>query len=206
MLYNKTGYSGVFGMGAGILAIDFLMRLLVIEKKVAARYDNSGQNGAANPRQHGTRDGDDEGQEASEEDVLLPKKEEEYYTVPEGQNRVIRALPILYCFSDPRLLVALLLLFVQAFLLACFDATIPTEADSLFGFDSLKSGLLFIALDVPYLLLGPIAGWTVVGPFLPDKHTHSTLLTSTGQIWHQTSSSHRLWISCTRPGPAKTSV
>ena len=162
VLYKKTGYSGVFGMGAGILAIDFIMRLLVIEKKVAARYDNSNQDGAANPRQHGTRDGNDQDEVASEEDALLPKKEEEYYTVPEGQNRVIRALPILYCFSDPRLLVALLLLFVQAFLLACFDATIPTEADSLFGFDSLKSGLLFIALDVPYLLLGPIAGWTVV--------------------------------------------
>ena len=30
-----------------------------------------------------------------------------------------------------------------------------------FGFDSLHAGLLFIALDVPYLLLGPVAGWAV---------------------------------------------
>ena len=161
VLYKKAGYAGVFGLGSGVLAIDFIMRLLVVEKKVAARYDTSAQDGAANPRQHQIREEDEETQEAGEEDALLPKKEEEAYIIPDGQNRVIRALPILYCMFDPRLLVAFLVGFVQASLLGAFDATIPTEADSLFGFDSLKSGLLFIALDIPYLLLGPVAGWTV---------------------------------------------
>lgn len=51
--------------------------------------------------------------------------------------------------------------FVQATLLATFDATVPTEAQQLFGFDSLKAGLLFIALVLPYLILGPVAGWSV---------------------------------------------
>jgi MFS family permease len=50
---------------------------------------------------------------------------------------------------------------MQAFLLAAFDATIPTEAENLFNFSSLHTGLLFIALDVPYLVLAPIAGWAV---------------------------------------------
>ena len=160
VLYKKTGYVGVFGVGAGILAVDFIMRLLVIEKKVAARYATSAQEGANNPRQHGSRVNEEEG-EADEADTLLPKKEEEAYRIPDGQNRAVRALPILYCLSDPRLLVALLLAFVQASLLATFDATIPTEAEALFNFDSLKSGLLFIALDIPYLILGPVAGWAV---------------------------------------------
>ena len=165
VLYRKTGYTGVFGVGAGMLAIDFVMRLLVIEKKVAAQYDEK-VDGASNPRQHGTRAGAEaadgsESQEASEEDPLLPKREEQEYKVPDGQNKVVRTLPILYCLSDPRLLVSFLLLFVQASLVATFDATIPTEAQSLFGFDSLKAGLLFIALGVPNLLLGPLAGWGV---------------------------------------------
>ena len=161
VLYKKTGYGGVFGIGAGMLAVDFIMRLLVIEKKVAAKYDKSAANGAANPRQHGTRqqeEGDDE--EANEENALLPKQEDEY-KVPEGQSKVVQSLPILYCLSNPRLLLSFLLLFVQAALIATFDATIPTEAQDLFNFDSLKSGLLFIALDIPYLLLGPVAGWSV---------------------------------------------
>lgn len=42
-----------------------------------------------------------------------------------------------------------------------FDATIPTLASTLFSFSSLSSGLLFIPLDIPYLLLGPLAGWAV---------------------------------------------
>ena len=161
VLYRKTGYGGVFGLGAGLLGIDFIMRILVIEKKVAARYDQSLAK-AQNPRDHGSREEGTETRDgASEEEPLLPKKEEDHYCIPEGQNKLVRSLPILYCLSDPRLLVALLLAFVQATLLATFDATIPTEAQSLFDFDSLSAGLLFIALDIPYLILGPIAGWAV---------------------------------------------
>lgn len=162
VLYEKAGYGGVFGLGAGLLVIDFAMRLLLIEKKVAARYDQSAADTGSNPRHYGSRRSDeDDDEEANEEDTLLPKKEEERYKIPEGQNRVIRALPILYCFSDPRLLMALMLAFVQATLVATFDATIPTEAQELFGFSSLKAGLLFIALDVPYLALGTLAGSAV---------------------------------------------
>jgi hypothetical protein len=49
-------------------------------------------------------------------------------------------------------------MFMQAILLADFDATIPTETHDLFGFDSLKVGLVFAALCTPYIILGPIAG------------------------------------------------
>ena len=161
-LYDKVGYGGVFGLGSAILAVDFIMRILLIEKKVAARYDSTLLNGAANPRHHSTENGGAEAnKEADEEDALLPKKKEKEFKIPEGQNRFIRSLPILYCLSDPRLLTALFVAFVQATLLATFDATIPTEAEALFGFSSLDAGLLFIALDVPYLLLGPLAGWAV---------------------------------------------
>jgi hypothetical protein len=166
VLYRKTGYTGVFGLGAGLLAVDFILRLLVIEKKTAVKYDKA-FGGASNPREHGLRgeeaetETETESRNGSEEELLLPKKEERTYRIPDGQNRLVRTLPILYCLSDPRLLVALLLAFVQAALLATFDATVPTEAQALFDFDSLQAGLLFIALDIPYLLLGPVAGWAV---------------------------------------------
>ncbi len=161
VLYRKTGYAGVFGLGAALLGFDFIMRILVIEKKTAVTYDESLAK-AKNPREHGSRgDETDSRDGASEEEPLLPKKEEDNYRIPEGQNRLVRTLPMLYCLSNPRLLVAFLLAFVQASLLATFDATLTTEAQALFDFDSLKAGLLFIALDIPYLILGPIAGWAV---------------------------------------------
>ncbi|KAI1147738.1 major facilitator superfamily domain-containing protein [Nemania diffusa] len=162
-LYEKTGYIGVFTLGASILALDFLMRLLVVEKKAAAKYTELAQDDQRSPQDSGPRvdqDADGAGRESSEEDALLPK-EDEAYKIRETPNKLMRSLPILICFRSPRLLVGLFLAFVQAALLAVYDATIPTEAQSLFHFSSLKAGLIFIALDVPYLLLGPLAGWAV---------------------------------------------
>lgn len=159
VLYDKTGYAGVFGVGAGILVLDFVMRILVIEKKVAARYGVD--DASANPREHASREQEHSEEDASEETALLRKQEGESFMIPEGQNKVVKSLPILYCLSNPRVAVALFLAFVQAATLAQFDATIPTEAKSLLGFSSLEAGLLFIALDVPYLIFGPVAGWAV---------------------------------------------
>ncbi|KAL9001719.1 MAG: hypothetical protein Q9188_005317 [Gyalolechia gomerana] len=159
VVYKKAGYPAVFGIGFAILAIDFIMRLLLIEKKVAVQWQVDGLEAGDDQEEQGANAGDEE--DANEEEPLLRKKEEDGYKVPEGQPKAVKAFPILYCLKDPRLLTALLLAFNQAALLATFDATIPTEAKQLFGFDSLKSGLLFISLVLPYLLLGPVAGWLV---------------------------------------------
>lgn len=163
VLYDKAGYGGVFGLAVGIIGIDFVMRLFLIEKKTAAKYDSSLVDGAASAREHDARNGETDGGEAAgEEDALLPgKSEEEVYKIKHEPNKLVRAIPILYCLRNPRLLMALVLSLVQATLLAVFDATVPTEAQTLFGFNSLKAGLLFIALDIPYLILGPVAGWAV---------------------------------------------
>ncbi|KAI1464889.1 MFS general substrate transporter [Daldinia caldariorum] len=175
VLYEKTGYSGVFGVAAGVLGLDFLMRLLVVEKKIAAKY-NVGLGPDPQIEEHDAH-GDHEAtqdpaqiedasdrEEITERDSLLPNKkraDDDTYKVRQEPNRIVRAFPILICFRNPRLLVGLSLAFVQACLLAVFDATIPTEAQSLFNFTSLQAGLLFIALDVTYLILGPIAGYAV---------------------------------------------
>ncbi|KAI0423782.1 major facilitator superfamily domain-containing protein [Xylaria sp. FL1042] len=164
VLYEKTGYAGVFGLGAGILGLDFIMRFLVVEKRTAAKYYESVDSAEGTVRSMGSRmDQDNDGisHEASEEDALLPKREDEAYKIRQQPNKLVRALPILICFKSPRLLVALCLAFVQASLLAVYDATIPTEAQALFNFSPLKAGLIFIALNVPYLFLGPVAGWAV---------------------------------------------
>ncbi|MCJ1353216.1 MAG: hypothetical protein MMC33_003201 [Icmadophila ericetorum] len=161
VVYERVGSGGVFAMGFALLGLDFVMRLLVIEKKTARKYKTDADVIAA------TEDNDDENtitgegprEEATEEDPLLKiGNEDNKWKIPPGQPRWIRKLPILYCLGNPRLIVAELVAFMQATLLATFDATIPTEAQSLFGFDSLKAGLLFAPLVLPYLVLGPAAG------------------------------------------------
>ena len=138
------------------------MRLLLIEKKTAATYGYAGDDAIdGNAVLTEAQNAEDEDHENSEEDPLIKKQERDYYKIAPDQTRAIRSFPILYCLQDPRLLTAQLLAFVQATLLGTFDATVPTVAEEYFGFDSLKSGLIFIALILPYLLLGPVAGWTV---------------------------------------------
>ncbi|OTA83149.1 hypothetical protein M434DRAFT_84084 [Hypoxylon sp. CO27-5] len=173
VLYEKTGYSGVFGVASGVLGLDFLMRLLVVEKKTAAKYYGEQPPDLRDEQQHThngyvtaphDEDGGDREEGPVESDALLSNKkqdDEDPYKIHYEPNRIVRALPILICFRSPRLIVGFSLAFVQASLLAVFDATIPTEAQSLFGFTSLQAGLLFIALDIPYLVLGPVAGWAV---------------------------------------------
>ncbi|KAI6081704.1 MFS transporter-like protein [Hypoxylon rubiginosum] len=178
ILYDTIGYTGVFAVGAGVLGLDLLMRLFVVEKKIAAKYDESlapgHQNEEESRRDYGTisggNDQDDSGghtsdpEEAAEGDSLLSSRDDDdelTYKITHEPNRIVRAIPILVCFRSPRLLVGFTLAFVQAALLGVFDATVPTEAQSLFNFTSLQAGLLFIALDIPYLVMGPVGGWAV---------------------------------------------
>jgi MFS family permease len=155
VVYEKAGSEAVLGIGVGLLVIDFVMRLLVIEKKVAAQY------GFENPTsEHGPDEdtGQDEG-DVNEESPLMGKKDDqEDWKIAEDQPNWVKAFPIVYCLRNPRLLCAQAVAFAQAVLFGVFDATIPTEAQDLFGFDSLKASIMFVPLVLPYLVLGPLAG------------------------------------------------
>ena len=144
-------------MSFALLAVDFILRLLLIEKKVAAKYDLPEDETHIESEQNQEDGGQEEGDGDGEEEPLLGEE----FKVPPNQPKWIRRVPILYCLSDPRLLTAFLLALFQAVLLAAFDATVPIVSSDYFGFDSLKTGLVFIPLILPYLVLGPISGWAV---------------------------------------------
>lgn len=177
VLYDKTGYPGVFGIAFAVLAIDLIMRLLVIEKKVALRYEKNDPNqgdlqqttshDAADDMdpewhpQHDEENGSAPPPYSEESPLLGKKKENEEYKLPENMPSVVQKVPLLATFRSPSLLCAFLVAFVQATILSTFDATVPTHAQDLFGFSSLESGLLFIPLGVFDLVIGPVAGWAV---------------------------------------------
>jgi MFS family permease len=157
-LYATTGYVGVFGVGVGLIGVDFILRLLMIEKKVAIKYDKSHP-----PRENADRDGTDGD---NEETPLLrgtPATTTAHgrYRLSKPTNRITRFLPILLLLRDPALLMAIWIAFMQAFLLGSFDATVPLVASEQFGFNSLKAGLLFLPLGGADFLLGPVFGWCV---------------------------------------------
>jgi len=168
LLYDKTGYPGVFGIAFAVLAVDFLMRILVIEKKVARKYEVNDPssvtdlNTTPDDQQDGSADQSGQ-QEADENQPLLGSKEEDEaaFKISDNQPKIARMIPILPCLADPRLLTAFLVAFIQAMLLGNFDATIPTVAEDYYNFDSLHSGILFLPLGAFDLILGPFFGWCV---------------------------------------------
>ncbi|KAK3628308.1 hypothetical protein LTR56_018700 [Elasticomyces elasticus] len=164
-LYEKAGYPGVFGLAFGALALDFIMRLLVIEKKVAVRYDSKDTSASdydtTSDDQH---DGTVEARQADdEEQPLLGSKDEENasFKLSNDQSKLARMVPILPCLADPRLLTAFLVSLIQGLLLGNFDATVPTVAQEYFNAGSLKAGMLFVPVGVSDLLFGPLFGYCV---------------------------------------------
>jgi len=151
-LYAKTGYQGVFGAGIGLVVVDFILRMLMVEKKVAAKYDS-----------HSSRGHEEEASDDTEQTPLIPDTltAHKRYKLKQPTNRITRALPILLLFRDPGLVTAIWVAFMQAFLLGSFDATVPLVASEQFGFDSLKAGLLFLPLGGADFLLGPVFGYCV---------------------------------------------
>lgn len=168
-MYEKSGVMGVLAMAMGILGVDFIMRILMIEKKVAHRYglDESGgspTNDADTNNNENGGNGQTEQQSGDEETPLLGAQQQEDdwdYQLSEQKSALSRTITVLPCMKHPGLLMALMLALVQATLLGSIDATVTTVARELFNFDSLKAGLLFLPLGILDLICGPIAGWLV---------------------------------------------
>ncbi|KAK7534349.1 major facilitator superfamily domain-containing protein [Phyllosticta citribraziliensis] len=165
VLYEKSGYAGVFGIGFALLAVDFTMRLLVSEKKVAARYETQDptqgdlQQTLSNDEDHVEDQEREEG--VTEETSLLGQKEADQYKISPDQPAIARKIKLLPCLKDPSLVTAFIVSGIQATILGTFDATIPTVAEQYYNFPALKAGLLFLPLGVSDFLLGPLFGWAV---------------------------------------------
>lgn len=93
VVYKKAGAGAVFGMGFGLLAVDFAMRLAIVEKKTARKYGYDEDH---------EDDEEREDREADERTALLSNgqtKDEnlEDWKIRKDQPSWIRKFPILYC-------------------------------------------------------------------------------------------------------------
>ncbi|KAB2581390.1 putative MFS-type transporter [Lasiodiplodia theobromae] len=171
ILYRETGYTGVFGISVAIVLIDFIMRLLVIERKVAMQYEQQETSTAKLPYGPGSISRETAPfpfNDTNENTPLLgrqhPKPDPRYRLSAKHLSKksfLARHVPILVLLPNPRLLTSLLVGFVQALLFGTFDSTIPVAAKENYGFNSLRAGLLFLSLGSFDLFMGPLAGWAV---------------------------------------------
>ncbi|KAK2606332.1 hypothetical protein QQS21_003263 [Conoideocrella luteorostrata] len=162
MVYDAAGMRAIFGLSAGVLAIDLIMRLLLVDTRTTKAVQS---NGSLDESEAEPRPVHVEAREQGQEDTpLLPKTSNtngDEYKIQGEVGNIVKAFPVLYCLRDPRLLTAMLLCIVQGVLVGIFDATVALEVSVLFNFSAAKAGLTFTALIVPFIGFGPVAGMAV---------------------------------------------
>jgi len=156
-------------LALALIGVDFIFRLLVIEKRVAQKYttdsehklskDESFVSSPSSPSSPSSTRSTLPKAPVPLKSLNFPALPDPAYILPRKTSWLQHRFPITSCLHDASLQSALLISFVQAVLLGAFDATVPLVASELYGFDSLKAGLLFLTLSVPDLLLGPVMGW-----------------------------------------------
>lgn len=158
IVYAKAGYMAVFGMAMGLIIFDIVMRLIMIEKKTAAKYTDVKDLTPANGF-YGTFTTE---QEVRNEQTNNARSPTESQDVPsDGQKdprrKKGRMPTILVLLGMPRLLAAIYGIFVNVSILAAFDGVLPIYVKRLFGWNSLNAGLIFLCLAIP-ALTGPLVG------------------------------------------------
>ncbi|KAG5933685.1 hypothetical protein E4U53_000913 [Claviceps sorghi] len=165
IVYGRGGYYEVWGMCFAMIAGDAILRLLIIEKKDAARWlqrSDSHMSQMSRTSDNTTYIAD--GPESKPQDVdvagnkccPLPSRDDESLTVKETQQLSLREMMGL--LTSPRILAALWGTVVEAVVLSAFDGTLPIFVEGLFGWDSVGAGLIFLPLVLP-TLLGPVVGY-----------------------------------------------
>ena len=145
IVYARCGYYAAFGLAFGFIGLDLVLRVILVEKKIAVRYttpslstdEENPESIKLQPLQGGTA-ADQETSEA--QSGARPPS-------PVANNRQSRVPQIIRILKYPRLLVALFLSFVQALILSAFDATLPLYLNALFGYTALQAGFRSLWLD-----------------------------------------------------------
>ncbi|KAJ5143792.1 uncharacterized protein N7515_002579 [Penicillium bovifimosum] len=133
IVYNAGGYDAVFWFAYPILALDMVMRLVLIEKKVAAQWT---------------------GESTGDLEPDLDTAQRIPYTGRCEPRPIQRrkGFVIFRMLKERRVLISSWALLVQGLLLSAFDATLPIFVETTFGWNALGMGLIFLPMAIPAFL------------------------------------------------------
>jgi hypothetical protein len=148
--FNIGGHFAVVALMGGIAIVDIILRLFMIEKTVAGKFELP---------KHACTD----------HTRLLsppPPPLNDYHKTSKPSKPKWKTFALL---SKPRVATALYGVFVHVVIIASFDAVLPIFLEQVFDWTSLNVALCFLAIALPDMLLGPLAGMIsdTVGPMLP---------------------------------------
>ncbi|KAH3949204.1 hypothetical protein HBI56_103080 [Parastagonospora nodorum] len=161
VVFDHAGYNAVFGMAYALIGLDIVLRLLLVEKKVAARWDPD----VAGRAPVVASDELDEGKTTTTPPSDgIPDEEKAATGGPEidptafRQRRRDRLPPVLSLLYSRRLWAALVCALLQATLMTSFDSVLTIHAANIFNFSATGAGLLFLPILLPGFL-APLFGW-----------------------------------------------
>ncbi|PQE21104.1 hypothetical protein CJF32_00005541 [Rutstroemia sp. NJR-2017a WRK4] len=161
LVYEKAGYYSVFYMAFGTLALDIVLRLVLIEKKIARQWLDDDVTEAE------TAAADAMPSQEQNTASTAEKKPEQGEPAPDAATVVDTPVtpvkhskwpPLFTLLKSKRLVAALWGCVVQASLMTAFDSVIPLFVEETFGWDSVGAGLTFLAVMVPSFA-SPAVGW-----------------------------------------------
>ncbi|KAF2476152.1 MFS general substrate transporter [Lindgomyces ingoldianus] len=181
VVFDRAGYNAVFGMAYALVGIDIILRLLLVEKKVAARWDPSAIRQTASEDEATERSSTSVEEVAGPSNVDVEKDVQSAGRTPGLETGTSRAPspnepptidspgpsrkrarsslpPVLSLLYSRRLLAALFGSLVQAALMTAFDSVLTIHASTIFHWRSTGAALLFLPIVIP-TFLAPVVGY-----------------------------------------------
>ncbi|KAF2839412.1 putative MFS amine transporter [Patellaria atrata CBS 101060] len=169
IVFDHGGYNAVFAMAYGMIILDIILRVLMIEKKHVKRWEpvvpRSDSVWSSPPNTATTL--------MPEEKAFYGIDEEKTYGSDNAQQRNIEPMPpgtdsavdskskyppVITLLASRRLLAALWGILAIGSVMTGFDATLPLFVHENFGWGSTGAGLIFLPIVIPSFL-GPLIGW-----------------------------------------------
>ncbi|KAJ5097943.1 hypothetical protein N7532_004944 [Penicillium argentinense] len=159
VLYEDGGYYSVFGLAFGLIAIDIILRLALIEKRHALPWIQP----VNKPSAHSEPDDLEKtntptvaGPVDSPGASISPTPEAlKQANIPKSPLKQVKTL-----LSSYRLVVSFWGYFVMSLIMTSFDSVLPLFVQDTFGWQQTGQGLAFIPLMVPHLV-DPITGYII---------------------------------------------
>ena len=182
LVFETAGYYSVFAMAFGLIFLDIILRLVMVEKKVAVKwlpaeevFERKSNPPPENRQSAATIELEDQSrsktrdvsggldQTSSADAGITDIPFTETPAVPIRGKYASRLPPVITLLASRRLLSALWACLIQASLLTAFDSILPLYVKNTFGWNSIGAGVIFLPLVIASFI-GPVIGW------LSDKH------------------------------------
>ena len=150
VIYAHGGYYAVFGLMFTILGLDALLRLAMIERRVAQKWMEAP---AADVDTSNVNSKSDSPTSLTQCPPIRGNSDETAGEIPRSRLMLHHQLPpIIRILLSSRMLVGLVGGLLQSSLNVAFDSTLPLVVKALFGWEQTGQGLIFITILLPSLL------------------------------------------------------